>query len=116
MLSSEEMNMRVNNRWHLELNLSISPVGYIVVMFVVSGRRGRMGLIVRFVCSKFIRDRVHTKKGLPPRALRNQRGGRVWRNLPSVIRRSRKFTRNFSAWRLNWPWIGFDARRGCLIE
>ena len=77
MLSSEEMNMRVNYRWHLESNLFISPVGYMVVMFVVSERRGRMELIVRFVCSKFKRDRVHTKKGLPPRPLRNQRGGRV---------------------------------------
>ena len=77
MLSGEEVNMRVNYRWHLELNLFIPPVGCVVVMFVVSERRGRMELTVRIVCFKFIRDRVRTTKGLPPRPLRNQRGGRV---------------------------------------
>ena len=66
MLSGEEVNMRVNYRWHLELNLFISPVGYMVAMFVVSESRRRMELIVRIVCSRFIRDRVLTKKRLPP--------------------------------------------------
>ena len=110
MLFGEEVNMRVNYRWHLELNLLILSVGYMVVMFVVSERRGGVELIVRIVCSKFIRERVQTKKGLPPQPLRNQRRGRGVR---SAIRRSREFTRNRSAWRLNWPWIGFDAQKGC---
>ena len=57
MVSSEEANMRVNYLWHLELNLFISSSIYMVVMFAVSERRGRMELIVKLVCSKYIRDK-----------------------------------------------------------
>ena len=48
--------MRVNYIWHLELNLFILSGICMVVMFIVSERRGRMELIVKLVCSKFIRD------------------------------------------------------------
>ena len=56
-VSGEEMNMRVNYRWRLELNLCVSSTGYTVVIFVVSERRGRMELIVKLVCFKLIRDK-----------------------------------------------------------
>ena len=54
MVCSEEVNMRVNYRCHLEFNLSVSSSGCMEVRFVVSWGGGRTELIVKFVCSKFI--------------------------------------------------------------